>query len=140
VTFILLLLLLLLLFASICFNRFIQSDSSCNYDAMLTYLHFEKLLQRRQRLDALFSISVFKNKIDCCSFMNTVGLRVPTKHIRNFSTFTASGVSRLSPSLRCVKAANKICKFLVNSGFPLRTYFLWFNPKFTFVIFKICSI
>jgi hypothetical protein len=33
-------------FASICFNQFIQSDSSCNYDTMLTYLHFEKFFLR----------------------------------------------------------------------------------------------
>jgi hypothetical protein len=87
--------------------------SSCNYDEMLTYLNFEKLSLRPQRLDALFLINVFNNKIDCCSCMNTIGLRVPTKHIRYFSTFLANDVSRLvSPILRCVKVTNNICKFI----------------------------
>jgi hypothetical protein len=99
-------------FANICFNRFIQPYSFCNYDSMLVYLHFKTLSLSRHNLDALFLINVFKNKIDCCSIMNTVGLRVPTKHIRDFSIFIARGVSRLSPSSRCVKAANDICKFL----------------------------
>jgi hypothetical protein len=120
-------------FARICFNRFIQSVSSCKYDAMLTYLSFEKLSLRRQRLDALFLINVFKNKIDCCSCMNTVGLRLPTKHIRYFLTFLANDVSRLSPILRCVKATNKICKFidiLINRVFPLRTHSLWFYTSY----------
>jgi hypothetical protein len=48
----------------------------------------------------------------CCSCINTTGLRVPTKHIRYFSTFKTNGVSRLSPILRCVKATNYVCKFL----------------------------
>jgi hypothetical protein len=37
---------------------------------------------------------------------------VPTKQIRDFSTFKASNVSRLTPSTRCVTAANKICRSL----------------------------
>jgi hypothetical protein len=54
---------------------------------------------------------LIKNKIDCCSVMENVGLRVPTKQLRDFSTFNVSSVSRLSPSPRCVTAAN-ICKSL----------------------------
>jgi hypothetical protein len=99
-------------FVRICFNRFFQSESSCNYEAMLTNLHLEKLSLRRQRLDALFLINAFTNKIYCCSCINTTGLRVTTKHIRYFSTFEANGVSRLSPILRCIKATNYVCKFL----------------------------
>jgi hypothetical protein len=44
--------------------------------------------------------------------MNTVGLRVPNKHIRYLSTFIANDVSRLSPILRCVQVTNHICKFI----------------------------
>jgi hypothetical protein len=99
-------------FVRICFNRFFQAESSCNYEAMLINLHFEKLSLRRQRLDALFLINAYTNKIDCCSCINTTGLRVPTKHIRCFSTFEANRVSRLSPILRCIKATNYVCKFL----------------------------
>jgi hypothetical protein len=39
-------------------------------------------------------------------------LLVPTKQIRDFSTFNVSNVSRLNPSTRCVTAANNICKSL----------------------------
>jgi hypothetical protein len=44
--------------------------------------------------------------------MDTVGLRVPTKQIRDFSTFRASNVSRLGPSTRYVTAANSFCRSL----------------------------
>jgi hypothetical protein len=76
------------------------------------YLQFKTLCSRRQNLDALFLISVFKNRTECCSIMDTVCLRVPTKQIRDFSTFKVSNVSRLSPSTRCVTAANSICRSL----------------------------
>jgi hypothetical protein len=77
---------------------------------MLNYLHFKILYSRQQNLDALFLINVFKNKIDCCSIMDTVALRVPTKQIRDFSNFNVSNVSRLIPLIRCVTAANNVCK------------------------------
>jgi hypothetical protein len=41
--------------------------------------------------------------------MATVGVRVPTEQIRDFSTFNVRNVSRLGPSTRCVTAANSIC-------------------------------
>jgi hypothetical protein len=40
------------------------------------------------------------------------GLRVPTKQIRDFSTFNFSNVSRLSLSTKSLTAANDICKSL----------------------------
>jgi hypothetical protein len=44
--------------------------------------------------------------------MVAVGLRVPTKQIRDFSTFNVSNVSRRSPSVKCVTAASNTCKSL----------------------------
>jgi hypothetical protein len=64
------------------------------------------------RILMLYLANVFKNKIDCCSVMDTAGLRVPTKQIRGFSTSNVSNVSRLSPSAGCVVAANSIWKSL----------------------------
>lgn len=64
---------------------------------------FETLYCRRQNLDAVFLIDVFKNKVEC-SLMNTVGIRIPTKQIREFSTLKVGNVSRRSA--RCVTAAN----------------------------------
>jgi hypothetical protein len=43
--------------------------------------------------------------------MDIVGLHVPAKQIRNFSTFNVNNVSRLSPSTRYVIVAI-ICKSL----------------------------
>jgi hypothetical protein len=61
-------------------------------------------------LDNFLTLSnVFKNKMNCRSVINTVGLRVLNKEIRDFS---AINVSRLSLSVRCVTAANNIYKYL----------------------------
>jgi hypothetical protein len=87
-------------FANLCYNRFIQSNCSCNYELMLNYLHLKTLYSRRQHIDALFLVNVSKNKMNCCSIMDTVGLHIPAKQIRDFSTFRVKNVSRLSPSTR----------------------------------------
>jgi hypothetical protein len=65
-----------------------------------------------KHLEALFIFNIFKSKTDCCSIMDTVGLRVPTKHIRDFSTLNVSNVTRVSPSARSFMAANNIYKSL----------------------------
>jgi hypothetical protein len=44
--------------------------------------------------------------------MDTVGIRVPTRKIRDFSTFSVSNALRHSPSVRCTSAANDICRLL----------------------------
>jgi hypothetical protein len=99
-------------FANLCYNWFILPIFFCNYEPVLNYLHFKTLYCRRQNLGALFLISVFKNKIDCCSVVDIVDLHVRTQQIRDLSTFNVSNVSRRRPSTRCVMAANNICKSL----------------------------
>jgi hypothetical protein len=99
-------------FANLCYNRFIQSNCSLNYELMLNYLLLKTLYSRRQHLDALFLVNVFKNKINCSSIMDTVSLQMLAKQIRDFSSFRVKNVSRLSPSTRCVIAANSICRSL----------------------------
>jgi hypothetical protein len=84
----------------------------CSYEPVLNYLHFKTLYSRRKHLDTLLLINFFKNKINCCSLMDIVGLGVPAKQIRDFSTFNDSNASRFSPSTRCVTAANSICRSL----------------------------
>jgi hypothetical protein len=91
---------------------FIKSNCLRNYELMLNYLHLKTLYSRRQHLDALFLVNVFTNKINCCSIMDTVGLHIPVKQIRDFSTFRVKNVSRLSPSTRCIIAANSIFRSL----------------------------
>jgi hypothetical protein len=61
-----------------------------------------------------FLVNIFKNRINCCSIVGTVSLRVSTKQIRDFSIFnvTNTGISRIIPSSRCVTAGNSIWKCL----------------------------
>jgi hypothetical protein len=52
-------------FVNLCYNRLIQSNCLRNYELILNYLHLKTLCSRRQHLDALFLVNVFKNKINC---------------------------------------------------------------------------
>jgi hypothetical protein len=88
------------------------SPTPCVIMSQYWIIHIKILYFRRQNLDTLFLINVFKNKVDCCSIMDNVGLRVPTKQIRGFSTFNLNNVWRLSSSSKCVTAANSFCKSL----------------------------
>jgi hypothetical protein len=98
-------------FANLCCNRFIHPISFCNYGWMLIYLYFKTLYSRRQDLDALFLINAFKNKIVCWSIMDTVGVRVPTKQIRDFYAFNVSNISRLTLQ-QVASRLQTTCKFL----------------------------
>jgi hypothetical protein len=82
-----------------------------NYDRILSHLNFRTLYSRRQHLDDLFLINVFKDKIYFLSIMDTVGIRVPTRQVREFYIFSLSSALCHSPSARCV-VANDICKFV----------------------------
>jgi hypothetical protein len=55
---------------------------------------------------ALFIIDVFKNKINSRSVVRTVGLRIPTKQIKDFSTFNVSNISRQGASQLQTKSAD----------------------------------
>jgi hypothetical protein len=68
---------------------------------MLNYLNSKTVYSRGQNLEALFLINAFKNKINCCCIMATLGLRVPTKQIRDFCIFNINNALRLSASTRC---------------------------------------
>jgi hypothetical protein len=78
------------------------------YDNVLEKLNFLMLHNRRRQLDALFLINVFSGAKCCSSDLETVGIRVPTRYIRNFTMFSFS--SSRCPSARCVSAANSVCK------------------------------
>jgi hypothetical protein len=51
-------------------------------------------------LENLFLITDFKGIINCHSILGTVGIRVPTRQIRECSTFIVSGALRHGPSAR----------------------------------------
>jgi hypothetical protein len=118
-------------FADLCYNRFIQLKSFRNYESMLNYLQFKKHYCRQQKLVALFLIHFFKNKIDCCSIMDTVGLLYPlskleisqpSKSVMSQDLTLKQGASRLQTI-----SAN-LWTFSINITSPLRIQFPLLNP------------
>jgi hypothetical protein len=97
-------------FATLYHSRFCVGVGGSNYEGMLSRLNISTLHSRRKHLDALFLINVFKNKISCSSIFYTVNLRIPVRRIRDFSTFVVNHNFKVSPSARCVSAANAMCK------------------------------
>jgi hypothetical protein len=63
---------------------------------------------RHHQFEASFLINIYSGTKWCPSVLETVGLPVPTRNIRNFTMFTCS--SSHFPSSRCVSAANVVCK------------------------------
>jgi hypothetical protein len=92
------------------------------------YLSFKTLYSRRKNLGALFSINIFKNKIDCCSIMNTVGLRVSSKQIRESPPL----ISLMSQDLGLQQGASQLqtafAYIWTNISSPLRIHFPLLNP------------
>jgi hypothetical protein len=108
-------------FANLCCYLVFQFDMLRNYDLILNHLNFRTLYSRRRNLDDLFLINIFKGKINSHSTMDTVGIRVPTRQIREFCTSSVSSALRNSPSARCVIATNESCRFLAKASSLLRT-------------------
>jgi hypothetical protein len=79
------------------------------YEDILVRLNILTLHLRRH-LDALFLINVFKGKISCSSVFDTVSLRIPTRSVRDCSTFTVHRNFKVGPSAKCVSAANAVCR------------------------------
>jgi hypothetical protein len=52
---------------------------------LLNCLNFRTFYSRQRHLYDLFLINVFKGKINCHSIMDTIGIRMPTRQIREFS-------------------------------------------------------
>jgi hypothetical protein len=76
---------------------------------MLDMLNLQSLHTRRHRIDALFLIC-FKDVKTCPSILHRVGIRVPSRNIRNFHLFCCSFSH--CPSARHVSAANVVCNSL----------------------------
>jgi hypothetical protein len=67
-------------FAALCYNRFLP-QVHYTYSNALEHLKLHTLHKRRDHLDALFLIQVYLGSKFCPSVMETVGLRVPTRHL-----------------------------------------------------------
>jgi hypothetical protein len=97
-------------FVALCYTRFFNGVCGYKYEDILVRLNFLTLHLRRRHLDALFLINVFKGKISCSSIFDTVSLRIPTRSIRGYITFTVHRNFKVSPSARCVSDANPVCR------------------------------
>jgi hypothetical protein len=75
---------------ALCYTRFFNGVCDYKYEDILVRLNFLMLHLRRRHLDALFLINVFKGKISCSSVFDTVSLRIPTRSVRDYYTFTQS--------------------------------------------------
>jgi hypothetical protein len=67
------------------------------------------LHERRRNREAVFLINAFKCNIAYPSMLYSVSLRIPSRSIRDFSTFSVHRNFKASPSARCVSAANTVC-------------------------------
>jgi hypothetical protein len=81
-----------------------------NYYFILNCWNF-RTLNFRRHLDALFPVYIFEGEINCHSIMDTVGIRVLRRLIREFSTFSMSSALRHSPSHRWAIAATDIFRY-----------------------------
>jgi hypothetical protein len=93
-------------FAALCHKIFLQ-DIDYHYINILDKLNLQV---RRRHIDALFFINVSRGTKLCPSVLEAVDLRVPTRNIRNFPTFSCS--SSHCRAATCVLTANSVCKFV----------------------------
>jgi hypothetical protein len=110
-------------FSDLCYYLFFQSDIIRINDLIVSLLNF-RTLYFGHHLDALFLINVFKVKINCHYLLETVGIRVHTRQIREFPTFRVGSASKHSPSARCVIAAKDVCRVLDFKKCFLQGHFL----------------
>jgi hypothetical protein len=96
-------------FAALCFYHFFPQVHYC-YTLGLQELNLHTLHMRRHRLDAVFLTPVYSGSKFCPSVLETVGLRVPPWHIRDFALFSVCSSCKNCPSARCASAAIVVCK------------------------------
>jgi hypothetical protein len=97
-------------FVALCYNRFLSRDSNgYSYANALHVLNLRTLHNRRHQLDAIFVINVLLGSKSCPSTLDIIGLRVPTRNLRDYSLFHVSSYYKNCPSGRCVVAADSIC-------------------------------
>jgi hypothetical protein len=101
-TSLLLLLLLLLLFYHV---PYIYTDA-------LEKLNLQNLRKRRQDLDALFLVHVYRGFKSCASLLGNTSLRVPPNSLRDFQLFGVCPSYKHCPSARCAYAAIAVGKDL----------------------------
>jgi hypothetical protein len=96
-------------FAALCFYRFFPQVRYC-YILALQELNLHTLCMRMHRLDAVFLNQVYSGSKFCPSVLETVGLRVPPRRIRNFALFSVCSSCKNCPSARYASATNVVCR------------------------------
>jgi hypothetical protein len=71
-------------FSALCYNPFLL-HVHYSYAKALEYLKLHTLRKRRYHLDALLLIQDYRGLKYCPSVLEAVGLRVPTRYLRDFS-------------------------------------------------------
>jgi hypothetical protein len=98
---------------ALCYNRFLSPDSNgYSYANDLQVLNLRTLHERKHQLDAIFVINVFLGFKSCPSTMDIIGLREPTRNLRDFPLFHVSSSYKNCLSGRCASAANSVCNQL----------------------------
>jgi hypothetical protein len=95
-------------FAALCYYRFLP-HVHYSYTNALEYLKLHALRKRRYQLDSLFLIQVYRGLKYCPSLLEAVGLRDPTRYLRDFSVFNFSP-SIINCPARCASATNVVCR------------------------------
>jgi hypothetical protein len=124
-------------FATIDFSQ----DVEYHYDSILEKLNLLTLHIRRRESDALFLINVFSGAKHRPSLLVTVGIRVPTWNVRYFTMLCC--FSSHCPSVRCVFAANAVCKstdIFINSGININNLSLFRFLCFYCCFFILCCL
>jgi hypothetical protein len=99
-------------FAALCFNRFFPH---VRYAHALEQLILHTFHKRRYPLDALCLIRVYLGS-KLCLLLESVGLRIPDRHISDFSMFNVYSSSKNHPSTRFASSANIVCSDVDISG------------------------
>jgi hypothetical protein len=96
-------------FAALGFNSFFP-QVHYYYSLALEELKLHTLRMRRPHIDALFLTQVYFSFKFCPSVLETVGLLVPARYIRDFALFSVCSSCINCPSAKCASAANVVCR------------------------------
>jgi hypothetical protein len=83
-------------FTALCLYRFFPQVRYC-YTLALQELNLHTLSMRRHRLDAVFLTQVYSGSKFCLSVLETVGLRVLPRRIRDFTLFSVCSSCKNCP-------------------------------------------
>jgi hypothetical protein len=96
-------------FAALRFYRFFPQICYC-YTLALQELNLHTLRMSRHRLDAVFLTQVYSGSKFWPSVLETDGLRVPPRRIRDFALFSVCYSRKNCPSTRCASTVNVFCR------------------------------